>query len=84
MCLACVSIGCQKSIVFHRDSKGQGTPLGLQNTRVSKRNRKADINICGEGRAESIVFHWDPGGQGTPSLGWGPRKGFSLRDSSEP
>ena len=52
----CFSIRCQRSIIFHRDPRGQGTPPGLLNARAAKRIRKADINICGKGRAESIGF----------------------------
>ena len=38
------------------DPREQGTPPGLLNARAAKRIRKADINICGEGRAESVGF----------------------------
>ncbi len=56
MFFECFSIRCQTSIVFHRDLRGQVTPPGLLKARTAKRIRKADINICGEGRAESIGF----------------------------
>ena len=56
MLFECFSIRCQKSIVFHRDPRGQGTPPGLLNACAAKRIRKADINIGGEGRSESIGF----------------------------
>ncbi len=75
-----------KSVVVYRDPKGQGTPHGLQNARAAKRIRKADMNICGEGRAESIGFFIprDPRGQGTPPLDGVPEKTLVLGTQSDP
>ena len=68
-----------KSIVFHKDPGQQGTPPGLLTARAAKRIRKADINICREGRAESIGFFIGIlGDRGPPSLDGVPEKTLVL------